>query len=223
MYIYIYINPHSPPSTIIFRNPSKETHPSQGNTKNPNYSHLYICMFFALIIYISISNILFVTLCRKIMSRPGDWTCRSCQHMNFQRRESCQRCGEMKHGGSFGGRGIGINPSTFSFTGPDVRPGDWYCNVGNCGAHNFASRSSCFKCGAFKDDLGSNGGGFDGDMSRGRGFGFGGGSGSGNGRSGWKSGDWICTRPGCNEHNFASRMECFRCNAPRDTGSHSSF
>ncbi|XP_076931004.1 RNA-binding protein involved in heterochromatin assembly dri1-like [Bidens hawaiensis] len=161
------------------------------------------------------------------MSRPGDWNCRSCQHLNFQRRESCQRCGETKHGGGgYGGtRGSMITASAFSFsTGPDVRPGDWYCNVGNCGAHNFASRSSCFKCGAFKDDLvscgGSGGGGFDG----GRGFGFGGGStGGGGGRSGWKSGDWICTRPGCNEHNFASRMECFRCNAPKDSGSHSSF
>ncbi|KAK1429605.1 hypothetical protein QVD17_11819 [Tagetes erecta] len=174
------------------------------------------------------------------MSRPGDWNCRSCQHLNFQRRESCQRCGEMKYGvggGSFGGRGSMINSSAFSFTGPDVRPGDWYCNVGNCGAHNFASRASCFKCGAFKDDLlgsngggggGFNGGGFDGgDMSgRGsRGFGFGSGTGTsvGSSRSGWKSGDWICTRPGCNEHNFASRMECFRCNAPRDSSSHSAF
>ncbi|KAI3792044.1 hypothetical protein L2E82_05913 [Cichorium intybus] len=165
------------------------------------------------------------------MSRPGDWNCRSCQHLNFQRRDSCQRCGEARHGGGgggFGGRGS-INASAFGFTGPDVRPGDWYCNVGNCGAHNFASRSSCFKCGAFKDDLASSGGGggvFDGDMSRGRGFGFGGGSGGGGGgssRSGWKSGDWICGRPGCNEHNFASRMECFRCNAPRESGSKSPY
>ncbi|KAI3512399.1 hypothetical protein L1887_19714 [Cichorium endivia] len=132
------------------------------------------------------------------MSRPGDWNCRSCQHLNFKRRDSCQRCGEARHGGGgggFGGRGS-INGSAFGFTaGPDVRPGDWYCNVGNCGAHNFASRSSCFKCAAFKDDLASSGGVFDGDMSRGRGFGFGGGSGGGGGgssRSRWKSGDWIC-------------------------------
>ncbi|TMW83519.1 hypothetical protein EJD97_001466, partial [Solanum chilense] len=55
-----------------------------------------------------------------------------------------------------------------------------------------------------------------------RGFGFGGASGGS--RSGWKSGDWICTRLGCNEHNFASRMECFRCNAPRDlAGNKSSY
>ncbi|XP_059658109.1 transcription initiation factor TFIID subunit 15-like [Cornus florida] len=152
------------------------------------------------------------------MNRPGDWNCRSCQHLNFQRRDSCQRCGDPRPGdfGSFGGRGAA---SSFGFiTGPDVRPGDWYCNVGNCGTHNFASRSTCFKCGAFKDEASS--GGYEGEMSRSRGFGFGGGSGGsgggGPGRSGWKSGDWICTRSGCNEHNFASRMECFRCNAPRD-------
>ncbi|RVW30853.1 hypothetical protein CK203_117529 [Vitis vinifera] len=57
------------------------------------------------------------------MSRPGDWNCRSCQHMNFQRRDSCQRCGDPKSGGgdfgSFGGRG----GSSFGFTGSDVRPG----------------------------------------------------------------------------------------------------
>ncbi|KAK2661038.1 hypothetical protein Ddye_007571 [Dipteronia dyeriana] len=166
------------------------------------------------------------------MSRPGDWNCRSCSHLNFQRRDSCQRCGEPRpgsgggsdrgdFGGSFGvgggGRGGGSSPFGFS-TGPDVRPGDWYCTVGNCGAHNFASRSSCFKCGASKDETGGGliDGSCGGDIPRMRGFGFGSGSSS---RSGWKSGDWICTRSGCNEHNFASRTECFRCNAPRESAS----
>nr|GMD87176.1 zinc finger Ran-binding domain-containing protein 2-like [Ipomoea batatas] len=147
------------------------------------------------------------------MNRPGDWNCRSCQHLNFQRRESCQRCGEARPG-DYGSFGLG---RAAAGVGPDVRPGDWYCAVGNCGTHNFASRSSCFKCGAFRDLDYSFGGGevAAGDyMSRQRGgYGFAGGS-----RSGWKSGDWICTRPGCNEHNFANRMECFRCNAPRDSG-----
>ncbi|GAV65989.1 zf-RanBP domain-containing protein [Cephalotus follicularis] len=149
------------------------------------------------------------------MNRPGDWNCRSCQHLNFQRRDSCQRCGDPKSG-DFGIFSVRAG-SSFGFTGSDVRPGDWYCTAGNCGAHNFASRSSCFKCGAFKDNIDNSGGGaFDFDMSRIRGLGFSGGGGGGGGRSGWKSGDWICTRSGCNEHNFASRMECFRCNAPRD-------
>ncbi|KAJ8431807.1 hypothetical protein Cgig2_027552 [Carnegiea gigantea] len=161
------------------------------------------------------------------MSRPGDWNCRSCNHLNFQRRDSCQRCGDPRPdggrgGGDYGGRFGG--GSSFGggggFSGPDVRPGDWYCTVGNCGAHNFASRSSCFKCGAYKEESGS-GGGYEGDgMGRARGFGFGGG---GSSRSGWKSGDWICTRSGCNEHNFASRTECFRCSAPRDSGSKSPY
>ncbi|KAL8063534.1 hypothetical protein ABFX02_01G032300 [Erythranthe guttata] len=168
------------------------------------------------------------------MNRPGDWNCRSCQHLNFQRRDSCQRCGDPRPGGAgagdrggdygiFGGRGGG---SSFGFTGPDVRPGDWYCAVNNCGAHNFASRSSCFKCGAVKEEIGGAGGaagaGFDGEIPRVSVFGFGGGGGGGS-RSGWKSGDWICTRLGCNEHNFASRMECFRCNAPKEFSSKSSF
>ncbi|KAL9256212.1 hypothetical protein AKJ16_DCAP03765 [Drosera capensis] len=168
------------------------------------------------------------------MNRPRDWNCRSCNHLNFQRRDSCHRCGEPRTGDrgdlyvSFGGGGRG-GGSSFGGgfgTGPDVRPGDWYCTVGNCGGHNFASRCSCFKCGAIKED--SLGGGFDSDIPRSRFFGFGSGSGVGGGggsssRSGWKSGDWICTRLGCNEHNFASRMECFRCSAPRDASSKTPF
>ncbi|KAK4277152.1 hypothetical protein QN277_015193 [Acacia crassicarpa] len=148
------------------------------------------------------------------MNRPGDWNCRACNHLNFQRRESCQRCGEGRVvGGDYGSFGGGRGFTT----GPDVRPGDWYCNLANCGAHNFASRSSCFKCGALKDDSSSagGGGGYDADVPRMRGFGFG----SSSSRPGWKSGDWICTRSGCNEHNFANRMECYRCNAPRDSSS----
>lgn len=137
------------------------------------------------------------------MNRPGDWNCRSCQHLNFQRRDSCQRCGEPRPAGSadYGsflmGRGNSSSPFGFS-SGPDVRPGDWYCTFGSCGAHNFASRSSCFKCGALKDHESSGGGagGFDGSdhIPRSRAFGFGGGSSGAGSRSGWKSGDWICTR-----------------------------
>ncbi|KAG6593432.1 hypothetical protein SDJN03_12908, partial [Cucurbita argyrosperma subsp. sororia] len=167
------------------------------------------------------------------MNRPGDWNCRSCQHLNFQRRECCQRCGESRFladlglfgGGGGGSRGRSISSSSSSSyggvasPGSDVRPGDWYCGVANCGTHNFANRSSCFVCGAFKDESAATAarGGFDFDVApRGsRSFGFG--SNGSRGGSSWKSGDWICSRSGCNVHNFASRMECFRCNAPRDS------
>ncbi|KAL6501913.1 hypothetical protein OROGR_027046 [Orobanche gracilis] len=152
------------------------------------------------------------------MNRPGDWNCVSCQHHNFQRRDSCQRCYKPRPGSResysnvrFGGQ---VDMQIGS-PGPDVRPGDWYCSVGNCEAHNFANRSSCFKCGAQKNDGSSGGvGGFDGDLLRYRARGLSGDAG-GVSRT-WKSGDWLCTRFNCNEHNFASRTECFKCNAPKD-------
>ncbi|KAE8700630.1 Single hybrid motif superfamily protein [Hibiscus syriacus] len=163
------------------------------------------------------------------MSRPGDWSCRSCQHLNFQRRDSCQRCGEFRSSDNFGGFGGGRGDSSFGFTiGSDVRPGNWYCTAGSCGTHNFASRSSCFKCGAFKDD---SAGGFDCDVVRledsvaltepG-----------GNPATGYVPGEFLVSfqirkhawgMSGCNEHNFASRMECFRCSAPRDMSNATSY
>ncbi|CAJ1955122.1 unnamed protein product [Sphenostylis stenocarpa] len=142
--------------------------------------------------------------CREeMMSRAGDWNCRSCQHLNFQRRESCQRCGDLKGGEGKDYGGFGGSPSGFG-TESNVRPGDWYCDASNCAAHNFASRTSCFNCGAFKNELAAA------DSSSSR-------TSGGAGRPGWKSGDWICNRSGCNEHNFASRVECFKCSAPRGT------
>ncbi|KAJ6829786.1 putative zinc finger protein30 isoform X2 [Iris pallida] len=152
--------------------------------------------------------------------KPGDWNCRSCQHLNFSWRDSCQLCSDPRSDGmggggdarsDYGGFGGGRGGSSFGFSGSDVRPGDWYCQ---CGYHNFASRSNCFKCSGFKDESAAVTGGWGFDGSRGVSFGS-----AGGGRAaGWKSGDWICNRSGCNEHNFASRMECFRCNAPRDSG-----
>ncbi|CAM6103080.1 unnamed protein product [Calypogeia fissa] len=199
--------------------------------------------------------------------KPGDWNCPSCQHLNFSRRDTCQRCSDARPGGVVGGGGgrggedYGYGRSgggsygfgsggyssgggggggdfgrsyggNFGFGGSSdtgVRPGDWYCSAGGCGAHNFASRSNCFRCGAYKEEGAVGGGGVGGGLppqggyegvsrgSRGS-FGFGAGGGGGGGRQGWKSGDWICGRSGCNEHNFASRMECYRCSAPRESG-----
>ncbi|KAK4267519.1 hypothetical protein QN277_024288 [Acacia crassicarpa] len=134
--------------------------------------------------------------------------------MNFQRRESCQRCGESKYGDYYYGGGM-RSSSGSSFGGSDVRPGDWYCAANNCGTHNFASRSSCFKCGAFKDDLLSSSFNTTSDFLLRSRPSFT--SPPSSTRPSWKSGDWICNRLGCNEHNFASRMECFKCSAPRDT------
>ncbi|PKA49053.1 hypothetical protein AXF42_Ash010737 [Apostasia shenzhenica] len=133
--------------------------------------------------------------------RPGDWNCRTCWHLNFSRREACQRCGARRIGDPRGSR-----PASRPV---DVKPGDWYCS---CGVHNFASRSGCFKCGALKVEAAalanaaSAGAAAAGPSSFDCGI----------VPPDWKSGDWLCTRFGCNEHNFASRLKCFRCNAPRE-------
>ncbi|XP_062218529.1 uncharacterized protein LOC133918597 isoform X2 [Phragmites australis] len=206
--------------------PSVSASPPNFTINTPAHTHLTASPSHFTTLLILVPSNTTAELCLGKMNRkPGDWDCRACQHLNFSRRDLCQRCGEPRGaadrgsaGGdyaNFGGRGSSSLGGGGFGVSSDVRPGDWYCS---CGAHNFASRSNCFKCSAFKEEAAVNSGAgtFDGDMSRSRGYGFGGAARTN--RPGWKSGDWICTRSGCNEHNFASRMECFRCNAPRDSG-----
>lgn len=179
--------------------------------------------------------------------KPGDWNCPSCGHLNFARRNNCQRCGGFRPGGGFpGAPGGGFGAGGFGgdqwggrggggYGAPSVRPGDWSCH--SCGAHNFASRGQCFRCGMIKPegavDMGGYGGGFQpqrgyenfGGQRRGGfdnyqagggyggGFGGGFGGGGGGGRHDFKPGDWACQS--CGAHNFASRSACFRCSLPR--------
>ncbi|XP_042398491.1 zinc finger Ran-binding domain-containing protein 2-like [Zingiber officinale] len=147
------------------------------------------------------------------MSRwPGDWNCSTCQHHNFSRRDTCQHCGFSRSGcggdllvGGFGGGSSFAFSTAAAAAAVEVRPGDWYCF---CGGHNFASRSNCHKCGGIKES--SAVGCFD--------VAAGNDAPSPRAPAEWKSGDWLCTRSGCNQHNFASRRECFRCKAPRGGG-----
>ncbi|KAJ8751300.1 hypothetical protein K2173_016482 [Erythroxylum novogranatense] len=119
----------------------------------------------------------------------GDWLCGACQHQNFKKREACQRCQYPKYGGP--------DVATYLYNRTEVLAGDWYCT---CGAHNYASRMSCYRCGATKIDGGSICGP-DGGVP-----------------PGWKSGDWVCSRVGCGVHNYACRTECFKCRTPRTCG-----
>ncbi|XP_002986556.2 zinc finger Ran-binding domain-containing protein 2 [Selaginella moellendorffii] len=126
--------------------------------------------------------------------KPGDWDCATCFHLNFSRRDSCQRCGNPRPvGGGGGGGGSMSMGADRGWGGADVKPGDWFCP--SCNTHNFASRGTCFKCGNEKVENNA----------------------SMDGRPGWRMGDWTCT--GCSEHNFASRTECFKCNAPKTSAS----
>ncbi|XP_055802023.1 uncharacterized protein LOC129871165 isoform X1 [Solanum dulcamara] len=136
------------------------------------------------------------------MSREGDWICAACQHLNFKKRDACQRCSCPKYATTTDVYMYGLNKT-------EVLAGDWYCSDINCGSHNYASRTSCYKCGALKSDYYGIGTG----MIASTGYGY-----DASARPGWKSGDWICRRLGCGMHNYASRAECYKCKMPRDFG-----
>jgi len=132
--------------------------------------------------------------------RPGDWSCASCYAHNFASRSACFKCKASRHRGSGadtesdGGLSQGGKADSEQ-GGPSAggfRPGDWICN--GCRAHNFASRSSCFRC----RERHSAGGE---DEVRAET--------SGSNPDNFRSGDWICS--GCRAHNFSSRTECYKC------------
>ncbi|KAI6689972.1 hypothetical protein NL676_026800 [Syzygium grande] len=77
----------------------------------------------SLVIFGATRFVLLSSLLAAKMSRPGDWNCKSCQHLNFQRRDTCQRCGDVRCSSDFASFG-GRSGSSFGFTGSDVRPGD---------------------------------------------------------------------------------------------------
>ncbi|KAJ9538826.1 hypothetical protein OSB04_031559 [Centaurea solstitialis] len=128
----------------------------------------------------------------------GDWMCAACQHMNFKKRDACQRCHCPKFASSEEISSYGMNRT-------EVLAGDWYCATFNCGTHNYASRNACYRCGALKDYSAMMAAstascyGYDASVV-----------------PGWKTGDWICNRLGCGVHNYASRMECYKCKSPRE-------
>jgi hypothetical protein len=120
----------------------------------------------------------------------------------------CFKCKSAKPGGGGGGGGGfgGGAGGDFGAKAPEpaggpaggnFRPGDWIC--GGCRAHNFASRSACFKCKQRK--AGGEGGGSAPAAS-------GGGSAA---PENFRSGDWMCQS--CRAHNFASRAVCFKCSS----------
>nr|KAJ0189904.1 hypothetical protein LSAT_V11C800412760 [Lactuca sativa] len=140
-----------------------------------------------------------LNLQQKKMSN-GDWMCGACQHINFKKRDACQRCQCPKFA-------TPTEMSNYGIDRTEVLAGDWYCSTFNCGSHNYASRTVCYRCGALKDYTttamiaASTAGYYTHDSSA---------------LPGWKSGDWVCNRLGCGVHNYASRMECYKCKTPRE-------
>ncbi|KZV27459.1 zinc finger Ran-binding domain-containing protein 2-like [Dorcoceras hygrometricum] len=111
------------------------------------------------------------------MSREGDWMCGACQHLNFKKRDSCQRCTCPKYATE-----SDVSSYAAALQKTEMLAGDWYCGAMSCGVHNYASRTSCFKCGALKDYYG-----YGAAVVASAGYGY-------DAIPGWKNGDWICPR-----------------------------
>lgn len=152
--------------------------------------------------------------------RPGDWMCPGCGNHNFASRQSCNKCGSPKEEGS-----SGFIQAKGGAAG--MRPGDWMCP--SCNNHNFASRQECNKCGTPREDGGGGGGGGGygaaakdrkpnaspyGKSGPSPGAYVGDADGDTDGPPQLKEGDWVC--PDCNNHNYASRVNCNRCGTLRE-------
>ncbi|KAD2393898.1 hypothetical protein E3N88_40875 [Mikania micrantha] len=104
----------------------------------------------------------------------GDWMCAACQHLNFKKRDACQRCHCPKFANPDEVSSYGINKT-------EILAGDWYCATFNCGTHNYASRTACYICGALRD--------YSAMMATPNAYGY-----DASVVPGWKTGDWICNR-----------------------------
>ncbi|KAF5784530.1 putative Zinc finger, RanBP2-type [Helianthus annuus] len=140
----------------------------------------------------------------------GDWNCATCQRLNFRRRTKCYRCGE-SHAGLSRVRNNAPTPRVCEF-----RPGDWFCAAVGCQAHNFADRCVCIKCGALKSIPFFFGVGHYTPVFPPVIFGFPDQGFARISRRGWRIGDWFCGRRDCNAHNYGDRVQCFKCDSPRE-------
>jgi len=132
--------------------------------------------------------------------RPGDWLCPICGDLQFATRSQCRKCGTGPDGmqGDLSEEGYSNGSSGFH---KPTKPGDWICPA--CGDLQFASRSTCRKCGAAPGMQPQ-------PMATMQGYAhsFSGGKGG----KQMRPGDWSC--PSCGDHNFAKNTLCRRCGTP---------
>ena len=131
---------------------------------------------------------------KTLTKKPGDWTCPSCQELNFATRNTCRKCSVARIDVNTN-TNPNINPTTI--TDPPkpttMKPGDWICCV--CQKMNFASRSVCMSCSKPKAGLENS---LNVDIPP-------------------KIGDWRCTACNSTEWNFGSRSNCRTCGAAKVT------
>eukprot|EP00472_Partenskyella_glossopodia_P003175 CAMPEP_0197531244 /NCGR_PEP_ID=MMETSP1318-20131121/34772_1 /TAXON_ID=552666 /ORGANISM="Partenskyella glossopodia, Strain RCC365" /LENGTH=492 /DNA_ID=CAMNT_0043087389 /DNA_START=73 /DNA_END=1551 /DNA_ORIENTATION=- len=161
--------------------------------------------------------------------RPGDWICLSCGAHNFKDKLNCFNCFTRKpfmapQMGQFSGMEMGLH----SYLPANFKPGDWMCP--QCAAHNYQSRTACFKCNAEKPANPTQGG-QGGEQLQGQiqpvsqlmmaqqpniyqvqallaqaslGPRL---------PPNFRPGDWMC--PSCAAHNYRSRESCFKCSGDK--------
>lgn len=151
----------------------------------------------------------------------GNWSCPSCQNVNFAVRNACNRCQQPKpqDGGFAGARYKGAPQQIQSPWGPAVMQvqkgggggkggapvagldGNWACP--HCQNVNFAVRTTCNRCQAPQEHMPPA------YAPKGKG--------GGKGKSGAPvaglDGNWAC--PSCQNVNFAMRETCNRCQGPK--------
>ncbi|CAN4096414.1 unnamed protein product [Withania somnifera] len=68
------------------------------------------------------------------------------QHLNFKKRDACQRCSCPTYA-------TPADVSMYGLNKTEVIAGDWYCSAMNCGCgmHNYASRAECHKYKTLRD------------------------------------------------------------------------
>mmetsp|Transcript_17621 Transcript_17621/g.28515 ORF Transcript_17621/g.28515 Transcript_17621/m.28515 type:complete len:386 (+) Transcript_17621:214-1371(+) len=151
-------------------------------------------------------------------TRPGDWTCPECRANVFASRNECYKCRTPKPPGAGESQPpySGHTPYNGGYHVPPMgqgppngfRAGDWLCPSPQCSAHNYASRTTCFRCNGPRGPPAPMGGGgyppqqfapYGGNQYQRR-------------PPAERPGDWKCS---CGANCFASRDRCFKCNAPK--------
>lgn len=119
--------------------------------------------------------------------KEGDWVCAACANVNFARRDACNRCDAKRAYQQGGGKG-GCGGRVYGDNG--YGGGGYEPVVGKGGGRGGAEHGFGALQQAAAAMVQAIGGG--GNM---------------------KDGDWMCSR--CNNHNFASRVQCNKCQTQR--------
>ncbi|XP_010941265.1 uncharacterized protein [Elaeis guineensis] len=156
----------------------------------------------------------------KWLPRIGDWICTGCSNNNYASREKCKKCGQSKEEGALPAIAMpGVSMPTYAqyFAMIHGLPGSKmnFGITGNPAIHPLPPSSDWSYRGPDRYRLqpasswslsGSSGSEYSHASNRNQ---------LPVAPKGWRNGDWICN---CGFHNYSSRTQCKKCNAPALSG-----